>query len=258
MGTVGTYMETKLKKLFGFHRPGTVSVASWLEKQGISRDLQKRYRRGGWLESVGTGAFKRPGDEVNWQGGLYALQTQAELPVHPGAMTALAMQGLAHYLRLGEEKVFLFSPPKTPLPAWFRNHDWTAPIEHVQSSVLPPTLGLTDHEEKTFTIRISSPERAMLECLHLAPDELDLVECSQVMEGLVNLRPKQVQELLTACTSVKAKRLFLYMAEKVNHPWLPLVDTSKLDLGTGDRSLAKGGVYVSKYQLVVPEQLAAL
>jgi hypothetical protein len=251
-------METKIQRMLDLHKPGTVSLASWLEKQGISRDLQKRYRRGGWLESVGPGAFKRPGDEVRWQGGLYALQAQANLPVHPGAMTALAMQGLAHYLRLGEEKVFLFSPPKTTLPAWFRKHDWAVPIRHVQTSVLPPTLGLTDHEEKTFAIRISSPERAMLECLHLAPEELDLVECSQVMEGLVNLRPKLVQELLAACTSVKAKRLFLYLAEKTNHQWLPLLDISKLDLGRGDRSLAKGGVYVSKYHLVLPETLAAL
>jgi hypothetical protein len=248
-------MESKLKKMLALHRPGTVYLASWLEKQGISRDLQKGYRRGGWLESVGPGAYKRPGEEVRWQGGLFALQSQAELPVHPAAMTALAMQGLAHYLRLGKETVWLFSPRKTTLPAWFRKRDWAVRIKHIQTSILPPALGLNDHDEKTFAIRVSSPERAMLECLHLAPDDLDLMECSQVMEGLVNLRPKLVQELLTACTSIKAKRLFVYLAEKAGHPWLPLVDLSKIDFGRGDRSLAKGGVYVAKYHLVLPESL---
>ncbi|HQU44753.1 MAG TPA: type IV toxin-antitoxin system AbiEi family antitoxin domain-containing protein [Pirellulales bacterium] len=90
------------------------------------------------------------------------------------------------------------------------------------------------------------------------PAEADLVECFQLMEGLANLRPKLVQQLLAACTLVKAKRLFLYLAEKANHQWLRYVDRSALDLGSGSRSLAQGGTYVSKYQLVVPESLATL
>lgn len=250
-------MDTKLKKLLGLHKPGTVMLASWLEKQGISRDLQTRYRRSGWLESVGPGAFQRVSDHATWQGALYALQQQAHLPIHVGALTALSLRGFAHYLRLGGETVYLLSPRGTKLPKWFKTHDWGAPVKHLPTSVLPGDLGLEDYQMQGYSIRIASPERAMLECLHLAPDELDLVECAQVMEGLVNLRPRLVQQLLTACTSIKAKRLFVFLAEKARHPWLPLVDTSKLDLGTGDRSLAKGGVYVAKYHLVLPESLVA-
>ncbi len=248
-------MKEKIKNLLAQHRPGTVSLATWLTRQGMSRSLLQSYRQNGWLESIGPGAYKRPGDDVGWQGALYALQNQGALAVHPGAMTALAMQGLAHYLRLGKETLFLFSPPKTTLSAWFRKHDWAVRMKHVQTSMLPPALGLIDHEEKTFAIRISSAERAMLECLYLAPDGLDLTECAQVMEGLVNLRPKLVQELLVACRSIKAKRLFVYLAEKAGHQWLSLIDRSKLDLGKGDRSLAKGGVYVAKYHLVLPQSL---
>jgi hypothetical protein len=254
---MATQKEHKLKKLLDQHKPGTVSLAAWLEGLGISRDLQKYYRRSGWLESVGKGAYQRRGDSVGWQGGLNALQTQAKLPIHAGAMTALAMQGFAHYVRLANSKVYLFSAPKTPLPAWFRNRYWGSPIQHVRSSILPIAIGLTEFEAKSFAIRISAPERAMLECLHLAPEELDLVECFQVMEGLSNLRPKLVQELLEKCTSIKAKRLFLYMAEKANHQWLSFVATSKIDLGTGERSLARGGDYVSKYHLVLPHALVS-
>jgi Transcriptional regulator, AbiEi antitoxin, Type IV TA system/Transcriptional regulator, AbiEi antitoxin N-terminal domain len=253
---VSTENGTKLKKLLGLYRPGTVLLASWLERQGISRDLQTRYRRSGWLESVGAGAFKRPGDLVTWQGGLFALQHQAGLPVHAGAMTALSLQGFAHFLRLGQHNVFLLSPRGTKLPAWLKKHDWGMPIRHVPTSVFPAEVGFADHDEKNYTIRISGPERAMLECLHLAPKEFDLVECFQVMEGLTTLQPKVVQELLAACTSVKAKRLFLYMAERANHQWLSIVDASSLDLGKGERSLSKGGVYVPKYNLVVPPELA--
>jgi hypothetical protein len=253
-----TKNETKLKKLLNRHQLGTVSLAAWLEGLGISRDLQKYYCRSGWLESLGTGAFKRPGDTVGWQGGIYALQTQAQFSVHAGAITALTMQGFAHYVRMGLEKIYLFSGPKTQLPAWFRKHDWGAPIQSVSSSFLPSGIGLNDYGEKTFSIRISSPERGMLECLYLAPENQDLIECYQVMEGLANLRPKLVQKLLEQCNSIKAKRLFLYMAEKAHHQWLPFVKTTKVDLGSGERSLGKGGVYVSKYQLVLPEALTLL
>lgn len=180
------------------------------------------------------------------------------MPIHAGAITALTLRGFAHYLRLGGETVYLLSPRGTKLPKWFKTHEWGARVKHLPTSVLPGDLGLEDHQEQGFSIRIASPERAMLECLHLAPQEFDLAECFQVMEGLGTLRPDLVNDLLKTCTSIKAKRLFLYMAEKANHQWLQFVDTAGLDLGSGERSLSKGGVYVPKYHLVVPAELSGL
>lgn len=255
---MSTQTEKKITKLLNTHKPGTVCLAAWLESIGISGDLQKRYRKSGWLESIGTGAFKRTGDSVHWQGGLYALQRQASLPIHAGALTALSRHGLLHYIRFREETVFLFSPPKTVLPKWFKDYDWGTSIQHVKTSMLPEPLGLTGHEEKTFVITVSSPERAMFECLYLTPRVLDLVECYQVMEGLTTLRPKLVQELLEACTSVKVKRLFLYMAKKAGHQWLSFVDQSKVDLGSGHRNVVKGGAYIAQYDMNIPTELAAL
>lgn len=253
---MSTNSDSKLKKLLDLHTPGTVLLASWLEKQGISRSLQARYRRSGWLASVGSGAFKRPKEELTWQGGLRALQAQAGLQIHPGALTALTLHGFAHYLRLDPSIVFLFSARGVKLPAWFRKHDWGSALQHVPTSLLPLEVGLVDHEEKTFSIRLSAPERAMLECLYLAPQELDLQECFHVMEGLANLRPIVVQQLLEQCTSIKVKRLFLYLAERAGHQWLNFVNLSAVDLGNGVRSLCKGGVHVAKYNLVVPQSLA--
>lgn len=255
---MNTNSRDKLKKLLEAHVPDTVYVASWLEKHGISRDLQKHYRKSGWLETAGTGAFKRPGESVTWQGGLYALQAQSELVVHAGAMTALALQGYAHYPRFGAETVFLFLPPKTNLPAWFRNYDWGQKIHYSNTSVLPPDLALADYQAGAFSIKISTPERAFLECLFLSPETVDLVECYQVMESLTTLRPKLLQPLLEKCGSVKVKRLFLYMANKVGHDWFKRLDVNQFNLGAGDRTIAKGGVYVSRYGLIVPEELAKL
>jgi hypothetical protein len=128
-GTIGTENESKIKKLLSEHRAGTVSLARWLKRIGISHDLQKKYRKRGWLESIGTGAFKRPDETISWQGGLYALQDQAKLAIYAGATTALSMQGLSHYIR-SVETVFLFSPPKVLLPRWFSSYNCGPSIEH--------------------------------------------------------------------------------------------------------------------------------
>jgi len=253
-----TNTDSKLKKLFEQHIPGTVLLASWLDKNGFSHDLQKYYRRSGWLDSMGTGAFKMPKESVSWQGGLFALQTQASLPVHVGGRTALSLQGMAHYVRLGNEAIYLFSSPKLKLPAWFINYDWKTQVQHIKTSINPTELGLVNFEEKNFSIRIASPERAILECLYQAPDNLDLVECYHLFEGLSNMRPKIIQELLEACTSIKVKRLFFYMAHKAQHQWLSFIDQSVISLGEGDRSITNGGVYVSQFHISIPKELADL
>jgi hypothetical protein len=76
------------------------------------------------------------------------------------------------------------------------------------------------------------------------------------MEGLSNLRPKVVQELLETCTSVKVKRLFLFMATRAKHQWLNYVDQTKIDLGTGDRSILPGGLFNAKFHISIPKELA--
>ncbi len=113
---------------------------------------------------------------------------------------------------------------------------------------------MTEVELKTFSIKLSSLARAIMECLYLAPLHQDLVECFELMEGLNNLRPQSVQELLEQCTSIKVKRLFLYLAEKVNHDWVKYLNLEKIDLGRGKRSIIKNGVYIPKYQITVPKE----
>ena len=55
---MSTLIGTKINKLLTSQPQGTVMLSSWLVEQGYSHDLQQRYKKGGWLESVGTGAFK--------------------------------------------------------------------------------------------------------------------------------------------------------------------------------------------------------
>jgi len=241
--------------LLSNHIPGTVLLASWLEKKGISRDLQQYYLKSGWLESYGFGAFKRPNENIQWTGALNSIQRQTDLSVHIGGLTSISLQGLSHYVRLEKEPLYLFSPQYVKLPRWFLNQEWSKQIIHVKTKFLPASSALFDYSQDGMKLQISSTERAILECLYQTPDRFDMVECYQILEGLANLRPKILQELLENCSSIKVKRLFLYMAAKANHQWLDFVDQTKIELGSGDRVIVKGGVYISKYKISIPKEL---
>ncbi len=255
---MSTNSGTKINRLLQQQYPGTVLLASWLKKNGISDDLQHSYIRSGWLQSIGRGAFIRSGDQVDLTGALYALQEFAGKPIHVGGRTALGMLGLSHYVELYQKETLLFAPRGVKLPEWFKNYAWeTAPVL-INSSAIPEAIGLINQNVKSYPVLISNPARALLECLDLAPTRFDLVEAWQIMEGLSSIRPGAVQEILEQTRSVKAVRLFLYLAEKANHPWFKYLDISSINLGKGKRSIVKNGTYISKYQITVPEVLGKL
>ena len=252
---MGTEKKTKINQLLSSHPPGIVLLSKWLSSQGYNLNLQKRYRNGNWLVSIGTGAMIRSGDKVGYEGAIYALQEQSNLQIHLGGRTALSMLGKAHYLELSATMVTLFGSGEEKLPAWFLKHDWGVKINYHSTSFLPSSIGLSNMEFKTFTIKIASAARAIMECLFLTPKNQDLLECYQLMEGLNNLRPKLVQKLLEQCSSIRVKRLFLYLAEKARHNWIEYLDLEKIDLGSGKRSIVKNGIYIPKYQITVPKAL---
>lgn len=77
---------------------------------------------------------------------------------------------------------------------------------------------------------------------------------SQIMEGLNNLRPKQTQNLLEQCKSIKVKRLFLYIAEKSGHDWFKYINLENINIGKGKRFLTKNGVYIQNYGITIPKR----
>lgn len=252
---MGTSSPTKINLLLRAQPMGVVFTSVWLVKQGYSLGLLRKYRESGWLESIGTGALIRSGDDVGYEGALYALQQQLDLSVHPGGITALELQGRAQYLAMSRKSADLFGQTGEVLPVWFRNRDWGERLDYHTSSFLPAGIGMTEVTFGAFQLKVSSAARAMMECLYLAPDRLELTECYELMEGLNNLVPATVRQLLEACSSVKVKRLFLYLAEKAGHDWFNRLDLETIDLGAGKRSLAIGGVYIPKYRITVPREL---
>ncbi|MBI3551491.1 MAG: type IV toxin-antitoxin system AbiEi family antitoxin [Elusimicrobia bacterium] len=255
--TDSTQQQGKLSELLGKWPKGAVVVQGWLDTQGISRQLTDRYCRFHWMRRIGRGAYARLNESVEWTGGLYAIQQQLGLPIHAGAKTALELQGYAHYIPMRKGATqWLFGPPKVKPPSWFLKHDWEDKTRYVATNLFQssPELGLTKKPIEDYSIKLSAPERAMLEFLDQLPASQAFEESQQLMEGLATLRPELVQQLLENCRSVKAKRLFLLLAEICGHQWLSSLDLKKVDLGKGKRLLVKGGHFDQKYQISVPFQ----
>jgi hypothetical protein len=253
-----TQNSIKLKTLINVLKPGVIVTGPFLESIGISRNLQKYYLKAGWLEPVGRGAYKRPGDKVEWAGGLNAIQKQIKTKIHVGGLSALSLHGLGHYIRFDRQTLYLFSQQKTKLPKWFAEYDWRIKVFHKSTSFLSADIGLKTIKIDQIPVIVSSPERAILEVLYLSPQFFDLEECYHLFEGLVNLQPILVRKLLLDCNSVKVKRLFLYMAEKANHQWLQFIQIDDINLGKGNRMITKNGVYSSKYLISIPKELSEL
>ncbi len=256
MGSVDTYTTTKLNRLLKVWPHDTVAVHPWLRKQGISRDLAKSYVRLSWLNRLGHGAYSRADSPVQWPGGLYSIQRHLNLPIHAGGVTALQLLGHAQFLPIKEETVHLFGPRNVRLPAWFRHYSWGGKVRFYTTSLFPfrDSFALLEKNMGAFSILISSLERAMLEYLFLATPDDSFGESRSLMEGLVSLRPKVVQNLLEKCGSVKSKRLFLALADQCRHPWMKDLRLSRIDLGAGKRVFQKGGHLHSKFQITLPAE----
>jgi hypothetical protein len=254
---MNTLIKSKINQLLQEIPQGVVVLASWLHSKGYSYELQRRYKESQWLESIGNAALKRKGDTIDVYGALYALQYQADKEVHVGGISSLAMQGFAHYIKMEEKRVYLFSDTNFNVPKWFQHYVWSETPVIIKRNTFPATLGLLDFRHQNFSIKISSPARAVMECLEMSPSQFDLVEAYQLLEGLNSLKPNDVQVLLEKCTSVKVKRLFLFLAEKCGHAWFTYLNFENINLGSGKRMIVENGVYITKYQITVPKSLAS-
>ncbi|MHB1529062.1 MAG: type IV toxin-antitoxin system AbiEi family antitoxin domain-containing protein [Acidiferrobacteraceae bacterium] len=248
--------SSKINQLLKKWPSGAVAVLPWLKKQGAYQQLVHEYEKTFWIRRLGQGAYARAGDQVEWTGGLYALQEHLGLPIHAGGKTALQMQGYAHFLPLGKGTlVSLFGLPDVKLPTWFKQYRWGVTVRYITTNLFTGAAHqwLRKTEIGVYAVRVSAPERAIMEVLYRVPKEESYEEARLLMEGLTTLRPRLVQALLEGCASVKVKRLFMVLAERGQHAWVKKLDLSHVDFGKGKRMLVRGGRLDSKYHISVPE-----
>jgi hypothetical protein len=261
----------KINRLLETMTDTTLVSSRWLRAHGYPSNLVARYTASGWLTSPARGVYLRKGGTPTWDGLLHSLQTLEELPIHAGGRFALTWHGHEHYLRLGEPgTVTLYGADK--LPAWARNLPLPERIQACGRGPfdLPPlpfcpdtsdeSLGAQGLERvttrsSTSKVVVAMPERAILELCDEPPDSALVYEADAIIQGLATPRPQLVSTLLQHCRSIKAKRLFLALAERHRHAWLPHVTLEGVDLGRGKRVLVPAGRLHPKYHITLPANL---
>lgn len=282
---MSTQRGQKLNSLQHLLPEGMVVSAAWLKDKGYSSALCSKYVANGWLIQPARGLYKRPGAETKWQHLVISMQSLMSQPIAVGGLSALELQRYGHYLRMGnEQRIFLYTEAR--LAKWVHEIDPLVQFEqrnanklfkepfikraignlpHLTESAPNPDRsksiagGLKRYTwgDREWPMLISTPERAILEFLDEIPGRQTFQHAADIFTGLANLRPRQLQDLLEQCDSVKVKRLFLWFAERYHHAWLKHLDVSAIDIGSGKRVIATSGRLDPKYHITVPEALDA-
>ncbi|MFT0849945.1 type IV toxin-antitoxin system AbiEi family antitoxin domain-containing protein [Achromobacter sp. F4_2707] len=243
----------------------------WLRAHGYTNSLVSRYVSSGWLVSPARGVYMRKGGHLQWEGVVRSLQIGEGLPLHVGGRFALSLMGHEHYLRFGEAGTITLYGPSRP-PSWLGKLSLEQCFEFLgrggfdllpslfteeMSEEMMSEHGLAWHQitSSTDALVCSTPERAILELCHSVTDATLVYEVDALMQAMTTLRPRRVGLMLHHCRSIKAKRLFLALAERHRHAWLPHVPLDGVDLGRGKRALVPGGRLHPTYQITLPREL---
>ncbi len=244
---------SKLNKILAGWLPGDVHTLRWLEEQNVSQRVAYGYSESGALRRIGAGVFALPDYKLDWRGAVRALQEELSAPIHVGGRSALELQGAAHHVAGGTRiQISIIATERMTVPSWIRNNDWHADLTFRQSVMFTGCQSLIELTNNGITIKISSREQAIFELIDILDLSVSFDTAENYLSSLLTLRPSELQNLLESCSSIKVKRVFLYLAEKLELPFFTELDLSSIDLGSGKRVIVKGGHWNAKYQITIP------
>lgn len=244
---------SKLNQLLSKCVPGGLLFAGWLREEGYSSQLLKRYRDSGWLSTVSRGVMYRHNDNLSAMAAVSCYIHQTGKQARVGAHSALELLGFNHYVPMGKPRLMVaFGSGASE--EWVKSDkfDMTIVPFHTGIFLNPATQS---YDFNGYSLTISSPEQAFLECLYLVPEHYNYMDLYYIMEQLTALDPEKVQEALRNTSSQRIKRMFLYMAEKAGHYWFEMLDMEALGLTSSKLQLVDNGVYIPKYRITVPKEL---
>lgn len=271
LSTMDAQNSGKLNRLMAELGDTRLVSSRWLRMHDYSNSLVVRYVGSGWLVSPARGVYMRAGGRLQWDGVVRSLQVGEGVPLHVGGRFALALQGHEHYLRLGDAgTITLYGP--VPPPGWVGKLPMEQRFEYQGKGPFDlPAVSFTAEVSETALSKAglalhsaapgvdalvsSTPERAMLELCDGVSDMAGVYEADALMQAMTTLRPQRVALLLRHCGSIKAKRLFLALADRHRHAWLAHVPLDGVDLGRGKRALVPGGRLHPTYQITLPGDL---
>ncbi len=234
--------------------PGSIHGHYWFKEKGIGTRLAYFYYEQGVLEKVGPGVYSKKNDPVTWQGLVNFLQQELNLSVHISGKTALELQGASHYTNMRRPRISLVSYEVKELPSWVYKVSQDFELNFKKSSLLSKEEYLHSQVEQKISVSLSQRELAVLELI----DELDLKNGFETVENYMNslmtLRSSVLQEILENCKSIKVKRVFLYLSEKLELPYFYELNQAKIDIGSGKRVVVEGGKLDKKYNITVESE----
>ncbi len=260
----------RLKPLLNAVPPGFIVDTPWLLGRGIDPKSIHNYVARGWLERVIRGVYRRPlpkgvrATGVSWEIALLSLQRLMKRNVYLGGESALDLAGHVHYLPVGgRSRVHFYGDA----PSWLKRLPLPERIVVRRPTLFDcGSLGVADADPAgetngwavgvwNWSVRVSSPERAILESLDELPGKASFEHIDRIFEGLVSLRPEPLMALLAVCRSVKVRRLFFVFADRHGHRWRKYLCTERIDFGSGPRALVEGGRFHPTYRISVPDYL---
>lgn len=249
-------MASKINKILTEWTPGDVHSLKWFSKRGVLQNVAYDYFKNGSLEKIGPGIYSRKNEQLKWFGGVRLLQEELGKKIYVSGRSALELHGHSHYVSLGQRPtVFLTSYKNEKIPSWFTKIDFSCEFKFKNSVLFPQNMEFIKHEsEKGLPVFISSRELAILEFINDLDLRYSFETAENYMNGLFGLRADVLQGLLENCKSVKVKRVFLFLAEKLNYDYFKKLEISKIDLGKGKRQvILENGQFNQKYQITVPK-----
>jgi len=233
---------------------GVLVDRAWLKQHGIEATAVDYYLRSNKIKAVAHGLYRKPGPPLKWQSILYSL-TLLGFDAHIGHISGVRYHGYSHYLELGKPQSLKVCSNEN-LPLWVEKVETDQSLVTMKQNlfsessigIVEDSFGLWD-----WPIRYSSAERAFIELSSTIKTKEDVYQAKLMLEGAVNLRPTRLQLLLENCTSVKAKRVFLWLAKEVEHAWNKYIDISKINLGSGKRQIVPKGVLDTQFLITVPK-----
>ena len=240
-------------RLFLNWKDEAVHTYSWFKSHDISPPSIQQCLKNKLIKKLGGGAYIKAKDKLNWQSALFTVQKELQLSFHVAGQTALEMQGSGHFVKIGKKApVYIVKREKARVPIWLKTNNWGVVFHFKTSSLFPSDLGLIKYNRSKFRFILSSRERAIMEMINQLNLQDSFETLERYFEGLLNLRDSLVQKLLENCSSIKVKRVFLYMADKLELPLIKHLHIRRIQLGLGKRVVSKNGKLDKTYNITVP------
>lgn len=237
---------------------GLIVSRQKMKEMGFSKPTIDYFLRSGKLTPISHGIYRRPGPPLKWEHFVYSA-VQLGHDIHVGGRSALDLLGFAHYLPLnGVQQIHLYCEKK--FPPWLTTINKPVHMVSHQLKMFTdiPTASITERPfgHWDWPIPYASMELALLELLNDVRDEASFKMADTYFEAATTLRPKVLNQLLSACNKVYINRLFLWFAKRHNLQYVDSLNIPAINLGKGKRMIVRGGSLDKEFQITVPKEMA--